>query len=317
MLFRNAESLFWVGRYMERAENHARIINVNYHNRLEGNPEADNMHWSRLIDSLGARDAYLQSHESYNADNVLSFITMDPNYENSLLSCVSKARDNLRTLREKLPTELWDTLNSFYIWLSEQNIDDLFADGPQAFLHTIREQAAAFYGMQHSVMAREEEWYFIESGRYLERAENTVRILQSVLRAIDEDEEQPYTYLLTVLKSVSGFQTYRKLYADDVNPEEVIRFLLTHPHFPRSMVYAFDRIKHCFEHLEDVEDKEASAKLRHVKLAWKIRADLAYLEPSDLMPKNVGPLLNQLLESVHTLGQMMENTFFRSEGMHV
>jgi uncharacterized alpha-E superfamily protein len=317
MLFRNAESLFWVGRYMERAENHARIINVNYHNRIEGNEEEDARYWMRLIDSLGARDSYLASHSDYTADDVLTFITLDSTYENSLLSCVSKARDNLRTLREKLPTELWDTLNAFYIWLVDQRMEDLFADGPQAFLHTIREQAAAFYGMQHSVMAREEEWYFIESGRYLERAENTVRILSSVLRAIEEDDEQPYSYLLTVLKSVSGFQTYRKMHADDVNPEEVIRFLITHPHFPRSMVYAFDRIKHCFEHLEDVEDNEASGKLRHVKLAWKIRADLAYLEPSDLNSENVGPMLTQLLSNIHRLGQMMELTFFRSEGLRV
>lgn len=315
MLFRNAESLFWVGRYMERAENHARLINVHYHIRHDGEEVEEHVHWMRLIDSLSARDAYLKSHINYGADEVLSFITMDPFYENSLLSCVSKARDNLRTLREKLPTELWDTLNAFYLWLSEQCLDDLFGDGPQAFLHTIREQAAAFYGMQHSVMAREEEWFFIESGRYLERAENTVRILQSIVRACQEDEAQPYTYLLTVLKSVSGFQTYRKHYADEVTAEQVMRFLLTNPHFPRSMVYAFDRIKHCFEHLEDVENNEASGKIRHVKLAWKIRADLAYLEPDDLTAENVAPLLTQLLDSIHRLGQMMESTFFRSEGI--
>lgn len=117
MLNRNAEALFWIGRYIERAENHARLIDVHYHIQQEEDFQEEGHKWSRLIDALGVRSEYLRQFESFNEQDVLSFITLDMGNTNSLFSCVHQARNNLRTLRQHLPSELWDIVNGFNLWL--------------------------------------------------------------------------------------------------------------------------------------------------------------------------------------------------------
>lgn len=313
MLNRNAEALFWVGRYMERAENHARLIDVHYHIQHEGDFQEEGGKWERLIHSLGARADYMQQFDAYTEKDVLSFITLDRGYANSLFSCISQARGNLRTLREKLPSELWDMLNAFYLWLGEKQVDDILYESPHTFYKQIKERAAMFYGAQQSVMLRENEWHFMESGRYLERAENTLRILQSVIGAIREDQAPPYPYLLAVLKSVSGYQAFRKYYADGVSVAHIMEFLIRSAEFPRSVHFAFSQLE---AHLEGVDRAEANLiglGEKAIRQAGKIKADLACLEQDDMKLAVVQPLLDSLMLSCARLGGMMAAAFFHLE----
>ncbi|UUZ82318.1 alpha-E domain-containing protein [Paenibacillus sp. P26] len=313
MLNRNAEALFWVGRYMERAENHARLIDVHYHIRQDGDLEHAEHKWARLIDSLGARPDYLQQFDTFNEKDVLSFITLDRGYSNSLFSCISQARNNLRTLREKAPSELWDILNAFYLWLGEKQVTDIFQQSPYPFYKQIKERTAMFQGAEQSVMPRENEWHFIESGRYLERAENTVRILQSVAYAIKEDQAPPYDYLLAVLKSVSGYQAFRRYYADAMAVEPILEFLIGSETFPRSVHYAFSRLE---EHLAGIElegSNDFPVHEKTIRQAGKIRAGLGCLEREDIAMDSVGPFLDSLMSSCQKLGRAMAGTFFRFE----
>lgn len=232
MLNRNAEALFWIGRYMERAENHARLIDVHYHIQQEEDYQAEGHKWSRLIDALGVREMYLRQFESFSEEDVLAFITLDLGNANSLFSCVHHARNNLRTLRQHLPSELWDIVNAFNLWLGAQSVADIMS-GPHQFYQQIKERTATFLGAEQSVMLRGNEWRFIESGRFLERAENTTRILQAVtVSSRLKDISSIYTQLQAVLKSVSGYQAFRRYYADDMSPECILEFLIANPYFP-------------------------------------------------------------------------------------
>ncbi|WP_426450092.1 alpha-E domain-containing protein [Paenibacillus sp. S-38] len=312
MLNRNAEALFWVGRYMERAENHARLIDVHYHIQHEGDFSDEEHKWARLIDALGARSDYLLQFDAFTERDVLSFITLDRGYINSLFSCVSRARTNLRTLREKLPGELWEVMNSFYLWLGEKKVADILSEAPYPFYKGIKERAAMFLGMEQSVMLRENEWHFIESGRFLERAENTVRILQSVVHAIQGAGAPPYPYLQAVLKSVSAQQSFRRHYADAVAAEHIIRFLIESDAFPRSVRFSFAKLE---EHLAGIELDAGEAQLPHekaVRQAAKVRAELACLD-EEMSMEDSERLLHYLMNASQKLGKGMAAAFFRIE----
>lgn len=315
MLNRNAEALFWIGRYMERAENHARLIDVHYHIQQEGDFGHEEYKWSRLIDAFGAREDYRKQFEFFTERDVLSFMTLDRGYGNSLFSCVAQARNNLRSIREKLPSELWEVMNAFYLWLGERQVADILKEGPNPFYRSIRERVAMFTGVEHSVMPREQEWHFIESGRYLERVENTVRILQSVLAAISADRATPYPYLLAVLRSVSGYQPFRKVYADGMSVPHLLEFLLTRDSFPRSVYYSFLRLE---EHLEGIGALEGvgmrnPAHDKALRQVGRLAAELSCLEQEELTVESVGVLLSRLTEACRSLGRTMADTFFRLE----
>lgn len=314
MINRNAEALFWVGRYIERAENHARLIDIHYHIQHDGDFECEENKWARLIDALGARKDYLQQFGAFNEKDVLSFITLDRSFQNSLFSCVSQARNNLRTLREKLPSELWDMLNAFYLWLGEKKESDIHKESPHLFYKQIKERTAMFHGVEQSVILRGNEWHFIESGRYLERAENTVRILQSVTHMISEEKELPYPYLLAVLKSVSGYQAFRRFYSDAMSVESILKFLIGNEAFPRSVHFTFTQLE---EHLVGLELQFLKDDLTFEKAirqqASKVKADLGCLNREDLLLTRVSLLLSDLLSACQNLGFMMFKTYFSYE----
>lgn len=311
MLNRNAEALFWVGRYTERAENHARLIDVHYHIQQEGDASPLALKWSRIVDALGSLAAYEQQYGAFTERDVLAYMTLEKNNPNSLLSCVNNARSNIRTLREKVPSELWDVLSAFYLWLKEQEVEDIVGESPHLFYKRIKEWTGLFHGVQQSVMLRENEWHLIECGRYLERAENTLRIIRSVHRAAEEDGAAAYSYLLAVLKSVSGYQAFRRYYADAVSIEAIVDFLIRGAAFPRSVRFAFRELD---GHLRGVVLQDGAAdhpQDKAIRLAAKANADLACLDKEDMRSDNVGAVLQGMLASCEQLGTAIAKTFFR------
>ncbi|WP_340023302.1 alpha-E domain-containing protein [Paenibacillus sp. FSL K6-1096] len=317
MLNRNAEALFWIGRYMERAENHARLIDVHYHVQQEEDYQEEGHKWSRLIDALGVREVYLRQFESFSEQDVLAFITLDLGNANSLFSCVHHARNNLRTLRQHLPSELWDIVNAFNLWLGGQSVADIMS-GPHQFYQQIKERTATFLGAEQSVMLRSNEWRFIESGRFLERAENTTRILQAVtVSSRLKDISSIYTQLQAVLKSVSGYQAFRRYYADDMSPECILEFLIANPYFPRSIRFSFHKLEEHLARLELDSTEKGSGHEKVIRQAGKLKAELDYMEKEEMSGERVGDVLEALMVSCQRLGQTMDGAFFRREGVSV
>jgi uncharacterized alpha-E superfamily protein len=311
MMGRTAEALFWIGRYSERTENHARLIDVYYHIRedMEGSSKQS---WSRLIDTIGDRAVFLEQYGSFTEQHVLQYITLDKNNANSLLACTNHARANLRNIREKMPSELWDILNGLYLWLKEKEVRDITNDSPHLFYRFIRDTLSMFQGSATSVMPRQNEWHFVEAGRYLERAENLLRLIQSLCSEYAKEDFSSYPLMLAVLKSVSGYESYRKEYADTVNLNSIIKFLLLNETFPRSVAFSMQSLERSFKgiQLDDPELTNAVHKL--AKLAGKVKANLACMDEDDLRSGKLEATLQTLLDSCNGMGVRMSKVFFPS-----
>jgi uncharacterized alpha-E superfamily protein len=311
MMGRTAEALLWIGRYAERAENHARLIDVYYHIREE--KESNNgQAWSRLIDTIGDRTLFTEQYGSFTEQHVLQYITLDKNNANSLLACTNHARANLRNIREKMPAELWDILNGLYLWLKVKEVRDITSDSPHLFYRFIRDTLSMFQGAATSVMPRENEWYFVEAGRYLERAENLLRLLQSLCHDYAREELCSYPLMLSVLKSVSGYEAYRREYADTVNLGLIVKFLMLNETFPRSVSYSFCLLENSLRSIEDEEADLNIAVQKLAKLAGKVKANLACMDEDDILSGKLEITLNTLLESCSHMGTRMSKIFFPS-----
>ncbi len=314
MLNRVAESMFWVGRYAERAENHARFVDVHFHIRDDLETADSSRVWMKIVDALGDPQWYQQQYGALQEPEVLYYLTLDRQFSNSLVSCVAAARNNLRVVREKVPGDLWDSMNSTFLWLSERRREDIAEMSPFLFYREVKAKLASFQGSVHSLMPRDELWSMLESGRCLERAENTVRILQSVCSLVAEDRGATYTYLLAVLKSVSGYEAFRRLQQEELGLAPILHFLVLNEVFPRSIQYAFSMLE---SHLKSVRQREGRTNAhrdRTIRLASKIRSDLAWLDKGDIRTDAIEELLTGLLKSSDKLGESMAMSFFQDGG---
>ncbi len=310
MLNRIAESLFWIGRYTERAENHARLINAYYHIREES--EADEQQvWMRIIATIGDPESYLAKYGNYNEQDVLYEMTLNPEQSNSIISCVKYARINLRNVREKVPSELWDTLNRFYLWIKEKDVNEIVQESPHMFYKQIKDWLAMFQGTFYSIMVRDELWLLAESGRYLERSENTVRLLQSVYNAIEDNRTASYSYLTAILKSVSGHEAYQRDNSTGVNVDHIIGFLIRHEGFPRSLLCSISLLERQLKAIQRAESKPSSSFTSVIRVVGKIRSDLEFLELMDIKYENLGDFLTTMHKTNGHLAQTFAKSFFQ------
>lgn len=315
MLDRIAESLFWIGRYTERAENHARLIDVHYHVREDAGA-ADAELWKRIAGAIGDLSAFEEKYGEYGEREVLRFLTLDPAQPNSLIACVVQARDNLKKIREQLPSDLWNLLNGFCLWLRRIGIEEVLAE-PHRFFERVKEGLAAFQGTAASIALRDESWSMLECGRYLERSENIVRLLQSVSATVGERGGSSFAYLLAVLKSVGGYEAYRRLGIEELSLEEIASFLLLHEQFPRSVYYAISSFETSVKAMRAKSDLSGGALGKIIRMAGKARSELSWLERQDVTAASISPVIDQLLATNRELGEAMARTFFSPGGREV
>ncbi|RBW69655.1 alpha-E domain-containing protein [Bacillus taeanensis] len=316
MINRCAELLYWVGRYVERAENHTRLIDVNYHMRheLKGKENEETYMWERLITAIGDEHTFKSSHGEINETTVIQFLTFDRQNLNSIFSCLYQIRSNMRALRQLLPDELWDIVNEFYLWMDKQNIHTLTAQSPFMFYQRVREWLSLFNGTADSTMIREQEWNFIQAGKYLERAENTVHILQAIYTNFMKDgslfvDHNHYNRLSVLLKSVGGFEAFRKCYADDVTFAKVIGFMMLNASFPRSVSFALTSME---ANLRAIKQKDFDfSPLFHQSIVLSKEIDDI---TAGVGEESVGlEQFAEMLRLCEQLGAVVSNTFFREE----
>lgn len=309
MLDRIAESLFWIGRYTERAENHARLLDVYYHLREDGTGEDESV-WRRIVSTLGDSASYEERYSEYEEKNVLHFLTLDPTQSNSMFSCIVQARDNLKKIREQLPAELWNLLNGFYLWLRSVSIDEVLQQSPHRFLQRVKEGLAAYQGTAVSITLRDESWHMMESGRYLERSENVMRLLKSVSQHIPEQWNSSYAFTMAVLRSAGGYEAYRKLDYEEFSMVGVARFLLLQETFPRSVQFSIAAFEQHLKAQRGQADKSGSSLERIIRMAGRARSELGWIDRNEINMESIGEVLDQLMATSRQLGEAVAKYFF-------
>jgi uncharacterized alpha-E superfamily protein len=312
MIGRIAESLYWLGRYLERIENHARLIDVDYH-RQTTHTERDQYPWKELVETLADVGTFQKQNPTYTESAVLNTIVFDQNNTNSIRSCVTSARSNAQAIRERLPSELWDAINGFHLWLNDQKIKDMLTY-PHTFFEQIKNQTALFQGISASTMLRGQEWHMLQIGKYLERAENTLRILRIVYR--ENGMDLSYGDALALLKSVSGYEAFRKCLSNKMSTDNILDFLMLSPVFPRSTRFS---LCHLNEHLARLSDFRGgiSPSIENVrKSIGKMHAQLDYMDPSEIVRTGVADFLDLEVRRCNAIGSAI-GKMFSAKGVSV
>ena len=252
LLARYAEAAFWMARYMERAENLARILDVT---ETFTSDEPGDPNWLAIIQINVDEERFFDGRDRADGDQVMNFYALDRDNPTSIASAVASARENARTLRPLISTEMWSQLNTFHGWLSGQRREDLRRTGLSRFCGAVKEGCQAHTGIIEGTFYRDQGWYFYQLGKYLERADQTTRLVdikyhsllptpQHVGTAVDEAGWN------AVLRSASGYHAYRRVHPRGMQPAKVAGFLLFDDGFPRSPVVCMDLINRLLTRLK-------------------------------------------------------------------
>jgi uncharacterized alpha-E superfamily protein len=267
MLSRVAETLYWMGRYIERAENTARLIKVNTNLTLDL-PKGLVPDWEPLIVILGCDEAYRAAHDESTERRIVNFLVSDQSHSQSILASLAYARENIRTIRDILPREVWEAINANYQWAVENKGMSLARKGRHEYLELIMADMQRLTGLLAGSMNHDVGYDFLNMGRKLERADMTTRIIDvRSENTIPDDvpELRPFQDMLwmSMLKSLSAYQMYRQSMQIRINRDDVIRFLFLQETFPRSVSYCVKELKAYIDPLPNNEN--AQKKIRSLR----------------------------------------------------
>lgn len=279
MLSRVAERVYWMARYLERAENIARLMNV-YSNLLLDLPRGTKVGWHTLIDITGVSKEFAATGRPDDERTVVRYLLTEQN-GTSLLSVLSMVRENARTTREIIPAEAFEQINNIYLFTRENSTGQISRSARNQLLEEIIVYCQQLTGLLEGCLSHNHVHRFIEMGRHLERADMTTRIVDvgslSLLPVLeagappDIDTSQPYqdTLWMSVLRSLSAYQMYRQNVKDRVNAKDVVKFLLQDPEFPRAVAYCLEQLKDCVNELsgKDRAIRQVRRALRKIKKA--------------------------------------------------
>src|SRR2546425_6062357 len=243
MLSRVADSIYWMSRYVERAENVARFIQVNLQLMLDA-PSGEGQQWEPLVNTTGDHEAFTKRYGEATQQNVIHFLTFDAENPNSIFSCVRAARENARTVREIISSEMWLQLNKFYLMVTAATENSGTPANPQEFFTEVKNANHLFNGITAATMTHGEPWHFFHMARMLERADKTSRILDVkyfiLLRSV-ADVGTPFDDVqwAAVLRSASAFEMYRKRHGR-ISPKDIVQFLLLDAEFPRAIRFCLN-----------------------------------------------------------------------------
>jgi uncharacterized alpha-E superfamily protein len=247
MLSRIAESLFWLARYIERAEDTARILDVNYHMLLEESAQSYHLRWEPLVIMAGEERLYRQHYEEVNGQNVFEFLAFRPDNPSSIVQCISKARENARTIRDYISREMWEDINGLYYAVIGFNPRDEMAAGPHRFCDKIKFGAHRFHGVTDATLPHDEGWEFLRVGWSLERAEMTARLVDvqyhNLLDSLSSVGAPDNHQWMAVLRSVGAYEAYHRQYHPIIEPEKVAEMLILHPQHPRSIRFSATEVQ--------------------------------------------------------------------------
>ena len=319
MLSRVANSLYWMTRYIERAENTARIVDVNLHLLLDHRKLNDSRfsdYWLPILQSTGDEALYHQLHDEVAGGNVTQFLVFSPKNANSIYSCIGSARENARMIRDQITMEMWEEINRLYLFLGSCAGREAWKLRPYDFLQEIKQSSLYLHGLANATMARDEGWNFMQVGKFLERADMTTRILDVRYQSVPEKGMPPQMVAQVdsfewsaILRSCSAWDAYRLVYSLDVHPVHVVEYLLLSDKFPRS-------VRFCASELDQALRSIAGGTLGSFshsveKLSGRLLAELQFGTVEEVFFHGFHTYLDKLQQRFNAIGEAVFEAYVK------
>lgn len=316
MLSRVANLTYWTARYLERAENTARIIDVNAQLVLDLQSQQgadDPRAWEPLVYVSGNEEKFFELYgKDVTERAVIEFLLFDRRNPSSVMACFAAARENARCIRDQIATEVWEALNTAYLQLKDDSYARFAQLGSTAYLGRLKERIQLFYGVAESMLPRNQGWWFFELGRALERTDNTSRILDVKYFMLLPDRHHVGSALdmiqwASVLRSCSAFEAFRRSRRGQLNLERVVDYLLRDPEFPRSTLYAVLAAENALAHI--TAGRPDLAANPAAQAAAKLRALLADSSISTIIASGLHEFLDEIQRRVITIHKAVQAAF--------
>jgi uncharacterized alpha-E superfamily protein len=307
MLSRTADHLFWMSRYIERAESLARLLDVTWQMSLVPQSlAASNQNWNAIIALNSLEESFAKKYSEVNADNVLRFMVSDPDNFASIYSCLRLARENAHAVRGTVTAEMWETLNSTWLEAREKTFEQIINAGVGEFFDWVKMRSSLSRGTTLGTLLQDEAFHFIRLGTLLERADNTARILDvkyHVLRPHGDEGATDFYQWGALLRSVSAFEVYRKVYRDVITPERVTELLILRSDMPRSLHFCMNGV---VKNLDLIANRHSTETARH---AGMLHAQLHYARVEDILADGLHPWLTDFMDRIYLLGDGISRDF--------
>ncbi|MGB0695673.1 MAG: alpha-E domain-containing protein [Rhodospirillaceae bacterium] len=308
MLSRTADNLFWMARYVERAENMARILDVSHRmSQLPVTSDGTGVEWEPGLIISGQRPSYEKKYDEISAGHVIAFMALDPENPSSIYSTWHAARENARAERFVLPTEMFESINSTWLEMQTITYSRLLEWGFREFFEWVKERSHLFRGTTVGTMLQTETYKFTRLGTFMERADNTSRLLDVKYHVLAPDESKldeavDYYQWGALLRAMSAFKAYRTMYRDSIKPRQVVELLVLRQEFPRS-------VRHCYEVVAELL-AEMAPGTEGARLAGEMHARLKFGRVQDITRRGLHRFLTEFINRNSAVSEEVAKTFY-------
>jgi len=316
MLSRVANSLYWMSRYIERAENIARIVDVNLQLLLDLrdlNEKRLAEHWLPIVQTTGDEEQFFALHKKATAQNVTEFLVFQLDNPNSLVSSICQARENARMVRDQVTVEYWEELNRLYWFVKTPQARQVWRESPSDFFQQIKASSLHLIGLAYSTLNRNEGWWFMEAGKFIERADKTSRILDLRYASLPEKgapktvSQEDALEWSAILRSCSAWDAYKSIHGAEVNPMLVADFLLLSPDFPRSVRFSANRLNLSLRVISGVPEGRFCNEAE--KLAGRLLAEFQFTDINEVFHQGLHQYLDILQLKLNNIGAELFNAY--------
>jgi uncharacterized alpha-E superfamily protein len=316
MLSRVANCLYWMSRYIERAENTARLVDTNLQLLLDYrnlNEQRLAEHWLPIVQATGDEEAFFKLHPKATAAAVTEFLVFQPENSNSLVQSICQARENARMVRDQITFELWEELNRLYLFVRSPRARDLWRSSPSEFFQEIKASSLHMIGITYATLLRNEGWYFLQAGKFLERADKTSRILDVRYQTLPEKgmptsiSQAEALEWSAILRSCSALDSYKALYGADVTPKSVAEFLILNADFSRSILFSANLLDQSLRHISGVPEGRFTNDAE--RLAGRLVSELRFSTIEEVFDQGLHNYLDVLQQKLNDIGNALFQTY--------
>src|SRR6267143_5356321 len=308
MLSRVADSLYWMSRYLERAEHTARLLDVELQLWLDQSPEVGAGRWRFLVDALQVRNVQGRLDPLQLAETLV----FSRQNESSIVSCMSSARENLRHVREQCNSEMWEQLNKLYLQVIDRRTEEGWILNSHELFRAVQEGAHLFQGVTDATMSHGEGWQYIQLGRYVERTHTLAALMGAHFKRAAPPTDLPvdsgeYLEWVALLRSCMAFEPYCKAHTAEIRPLRVAEFLILNPEFPHSVRFSVDRINAALHVIGDLTERRAKTPTR---IAGRLRAQLSFSQIEEVMTEGAHAYLENVREECAAIHSAIHEIYF-------